>query len=216
MGIKTWNEWNEGDLVSFAQDLEAFYRQRRSIRRFSNAPVPPEVIDHCIGIAASAPSGANCQPWRFVRVSDAKLKQEIKQEAEKVEKQFYQKKVTTKWKEDLAKLDVNWEKPFLEEAPYLICIFLLRYHIDDEGNLLRHYYPRDSVAIATGFLLSALHHCGLASLVYTPVPMDFLRLILERPENEVPFLIVATGYPAKDYHPPRLDKKTSEDYLVKR
>ena len=191
-------------------------KQRRSIRAFSNKPIPESVIENCIKIAASAPSGANLQPWSFVLVKDKKLKRKIREEAEKVEKIFYNKITTNKWRNELKPLKTDFRKPFLEQAPYLICIFAQRYGIDKKrGKKIRHYYVNESVGIAVGLLISALHQLGIGTLTYTPAPMTFLCKILKRPINERPFMILVVGYPKKSYKPPRLKKKRIDKLLTK-
>lgn len=187
---------------------------RRSIRSFSQKPVPREVVEHCIHIAASAPSGANCQPWTFVLVSNPGMKKAIRSEAEKIEKTFYEQKITGEWKKKLEPLHVNFEKPFLEEAPYLICIFMQRYGLSEEGRKIKYYYPNESVGIATGFLLSALHQLGLGTLTYTPAPITFLNKILNRPPNEKGYMIIPVGYPDENYKHPELLKKDPGQYLI--
>ena len=189
-------------------------KQRRSVRSFSNKPIPQPVIENCIKIAASAPSGANMQPWSFVLVKNKNLKKKIREEAEKVEKIFYTKMVTKEWRNKLEPLSTNFRKPFLEEAPYLICVFAQRYGIDSKGNKVKHYYVNESVGIAVGFLISALHQLGIGTLTYTPAPMTFLSKILKRPVNERPYMILVVGYPKKNNKPPRLKKKKLDELLT--
>ncbi|MDH5185955.1 MAG: nitroreductase family protein [candidate division WOR-3 bacterium] len=189
-------------------------KQRRSVRSFSNKPIPQPVIENCIKIAASAPSGANMQPWSFVLVKNKNLKKKIREEAEKVEKIFYTKMVTKEWRNKLEPLSTNFRKPFLEEAPYLICVFAQRYGIDSKGNKVKHYYVNESVGIAVGFLISALHQLGIGTLTYTPAPMTFLSKILKRPVNERLYIILVVGYPKKNNKPPRLKKKKLDELLT--
>lgn len=198
-----------------SRELVKLMKKRRSIRSFSRRRIPIEVIEDCISIAASAPSGANMQPWSFVLVSNKEVKTEIRRQAERVEKEFYAKRISEEWKSRLKPLKTGYRKRFLVEAPYLICIFVQRYGLDNEGNRVRHYYPIESVGIATGFLISALHQLSISSLSYTPVPMAFLGRLLKRPPNEKPFMILAVGYPSKNYKPPKIKKKTVEEYLVR-
>ncbi len=190
-------------------------KQRRAIRAFCNRPIPESVIENCIKIAASAPSGANMQPWSFVLVKDKKLKRKIRQEAEKVEKLFYNKIATKEWRNKLKPLKTDFRKPFLEQAPYLIIVFAQRYGIDNKGKKIKHYYVNESVGIAVGLLISALHQLGIGTLTYTPAPMIFLSKILKRPVNERPYMIIVVGYPKKSQKPPRLIKKRVDELLTK-
>jgi iodotyrosine deiodinase len=189
--------------TSFAEEL----RRRRSVREYASEPVPPEVIERCIWAAGSAPSGANHQPWHFVAVSDAGLKRRIREAAEEEERAFYQGRAPDEWLEALAPLGTDENKPFLDSAPWLIAVFAQRYGVTDGGEHRKHYYVSESVGIATGMLITALHHAGLATLTHTPSPMEFLARILGRPENERPFLLLVTGYPAADARVPVITKK---------
>lgn len=171
-------------------------RRRRSIRDFSDRPVPHAVIESCLRTAGSAPSGANMQPWHFVAVSDPAVKRQIREAAEAEERAFYEKRAGEEWLDALDPLGTGWQKPFLENAPYLIAIFAQVYGLRPDGGRRKHYYVKESVGIAAGFLIAALHHAGLATLTHTPSPMDFLNAILDRPENERPFLLLVTGFPA--------------------
>ena len=186
-------------------------QRRRSVRQFSDRPVPRQIIEACLGTAGAAPSGANQQPWRFVVVSDARLKRRIRLAAEEVEAEFYRSSAPAEWLEALAPLGTGPQKPFLEEAPWLICIFVQTRRPAADGKPRRNYYPMESVGIATGLLLAALHHAGLATLTYTPRPMSFLREILGRPESERPFMILVTGYPAAGASVPALRRKGLDD-----
>jgi len=192
----------------------AFYEQmkrRRTVRDFSEREVPFEVIKQCIKTAGTAPNGANMQPWHFVVVRDPEIKREIRVAAEKEEKEFYKNRASEEWLEALAPLGTDPEKPFLETAPYLIVIFSQTYGFDEDGNKVRHYYVKESVGIATGMLITAVHNAGLASLTHTPSPMGFLNDILDRPDNERPFLLLVVGYPAEDAKIPDISKKSFED-----
>src|SRR5665648_509507 len=195
---------------------EEFYleiKKRLTVRQFSDQPVPRIIIENCIRAAGTAPSGANMQPWSFVVVSDSEVKRQIRKEAEKLEREFYNKKNNLKWVEDLKPLGTNENKPFLEIAPYLIVIFAQRYSLLPDGSKRSHYYVNESVGISTGILLSALHHAGLACLTYTPSKMGFLNHILSRPSNERPFLIMVVGYPDKEAVVPKIGKKLSEEIM---
>jgi iodotyrosine deiodinase len=183
-------------------------QRRRSVREFSDRPVPQSIIENCIRAGATAPSGANMQPWHFVAVSDATVKSRIREESEKVEQAFYTQNATKNWVKDLEPLGTHAKKPFLETAPYLIVIFSQRYGLLPDGSKQKHYYVTESVGIATGILITAIHHAGLVSLTYTPSRMAFLSRILTRPKNEKPFLILAVGYPADDAVVPDISRKT--------
>jgi iodotyrosine deiodinase len=198
----------------------AFYetmRTRRTVREFSSDPVPYELIENAIKVAASAPSGANQQPWRFVVVSNPEIKRQIREAAEIEEKEFYNGRAPDEWLEALAVLGTNWEKPFLETAPYLIVVFRVDYglSVDAEGREVKtkHYYVMESVGIACGMLLAALHTSGLVTLTHTPSPMGFLAKILNRPRNEKPFLLIPVGYPAESVTVPRIHKKPLSEVL---
>lgn len=188
----------------------AFFSQigkRRSVRQFSDEPVPREVIEHCIRAAGTAPSGANQQPWHFVVVSDAALKRRIRQAAEREERRLYGPRGPKAWREALAPLGTGPEKPFLETAPCLIVVFVETYGLEPDGSRSKRYYPVPSAGISTGILITALDHAGLVSLPYTPYRMGFLREILGRPENERPLVVLVTGYPAADAVVPDIPRK---------
>ena len=196
------------------QRTAAFYtkmQRRRTVRDFSDKPVPRQIIENCLRTAGTAPSGANQQPWHFVVVSDASLKRQIREAAEEEERAFYNGRASDEWLEALAPLGTDENKPFLEIAPYLIVIFAQSYGITEAGNKVKHYYVTESVGIATGMLITAVHHAGLASLTHTPSPMKFLNQILGRPVNERPFLILVVGYPAADAQVPHLKKKSLDE-----
>jgi nitroreductase len=180
-----------------------FIRQRHSVRHFSSAPVDRAVIETCVRAAGTAPSGANHQPWHFACVSDPAVKREIREAAEEEERQFYGGKAGDEWLKDLSNLGTDAQKPFLETAPWLIAIFAERYGFDEEGERRKNYYISESVGIATGFLLNALHQAGLATLTHTPNPMRFLNRILDRPKNERPYILLVVGHPADDAMIPR-------------
>jgi iodotyrosine deiodinase len=201
-------------LVNRSQRLLTVMKNRRSVRSFSERPIPEEVIECCVSIAASAPSGANQQPWSFVVVRDPDMKKQIREKAEAVEKAFYTKKATQKWRSTLQSLKTGHTKPFIEQAPYLICIFVQGYSIGKKGERSPHYYASRSVGIATGFLISSLHQLGISTLPYTPAPMTFIRDLLHRPKNERPYMMLAVGYQDDEYVPPPLEKKKREEYLT--
>jgi len=186
-------------------------QKRRSVRQFSNKPVSINIIKNCINAAASAPSGANMQPWHFAVISDPKIKKIIRLEAEKIEREFYQKTAPEEWLQALKPLGTNENKGFLEIAPYLIVVFMQRYGLRPDGSRVRYYYPLESVGLATGFLLTALHHAGLATLTYTPSKMKFLNTLLNRPGNERPYVILVVGHPAENVSFPEITKKSLDE-----
>ena len=183
---------------------------RRTVRDFSNKPVPLKIIMNAVKTAASAPSGANKQPWHFVIVKDSAVKKEIRFAAEKEEKEFYEHRAPDTWLEDLNQFETDWHKPFLEIAPYLIVVLKKNYDLDEQVKR-KNYYVNESVGIASGFLLVALHNAGLATLTHTPSPMGFLEKILDRPKNEKAVLLIPVGYPAEDATVPDLKKKSFEE-----
>jgi nitroreductase len=187
---------------AFAEELQ----RRRTTRHFSDRPVPRAVIEACLEAAGTAPSGAHLQPWHFVVVADPDLKRRIRVAAERAEAEFYAS-APAGWLAALAPLGTDAHKPYLETAPYLIVVFAERYGVTAEGERRAHYYVSESVGIATGFLLAALHHAGLVALTHTPSPMGFLCGVLERPANERPVMLVVTGYPAPDARVPKLRRK---------
>ena len=187
---------------------------RRTIRNFSDKPVDREVIENCIKTAGTAPSGANMQPWHFVLISDADIKRQIRVAAEKEEKEFYETRAPKEWLEALAPLGTDNNKPYLETAPYLIAIFMQRYGKLPDGREVKHYYGIESVGIATGMLITAIHDVGLASLTHTPSPMGFLNEILERPKNERPFLLLVVGHPARDARVPDIKRKNINEIMT--
>ena len=196
-----------------AADFHAEIARRRTVREFSDRPIPPAVLDHCLRAAGSAPSGANLQPWHFVVVTDAATKRRIREAAEAEEREFYRHRATPEWLEALAALGTDEHKPFLETAPVLIAIFGEAYGVRPDGSRRKHYYVAESVGIATGFLIAALHHAGLATLTHTPSPMGFLNAILHRPANERPFLLLVVGHPAEHARVPVIDKKPLEAFV---
>jgi nitroreductase len=213
MGFKQldFQEFTGEDMQSRSETFLNEMSKRRSIRTFSDRSVPIKIIYNCIQTAASAPSGANKQPWQFVVVKDPAVKEKIRQAAELEEKEFYRHRATKEWLEDLNQFGTDWHKPFLDIAPYLIVVFKQAYDIKDDGSQRKNYYVNESVGIASGFLLAALHHAGLATLTHTPSPMNFLGEILNRAPNEKAFLLIPVGYPAADTTVPELIKKPLEE-----
>ena len=197
-----------GELLERSTALLQQSKRRRSIRKFSEKPVPREVIENCLKTAGTAPSGANQQPWHFAAVQDFNTKSAIRTAAESEEETFYESRAPQDWLEALAPLGTNAEKPFLEMAPWLIVIFSQPWSHVDGQEQQKHYYARESVGIATGFLIQAIHHAGLASLTHTPSPMGFLNTLLGRPSHEKAFLILVVGYPADDVTVPCITKKS--------
>ena len=206
---------DEGEmLVKSSLYLEQM-KTRRSVREFSDRPVPFEVIKNVVMTAASAPSGANKQPWTFVIVKDPDIKRQIRLAAEKEEKEFYDHRAPEEWLEDLDSLGTDWHKPYLESAPYLIVVFKKLYDVEKTEETSpehsKNYYVNESVGIASGFLLTAIHNAGLVALTHTPSPMGFLSEILSRPVNEKPFLLIPVGYPEDNTQVPVLKKKSFEE-----
>lgn len=193
--------------VAFYQDI----KRRRSVRHFSDRPVPEDVIADSLKAAGTAPSGANQQPWHFVAVSDPIVKHRIREAAEKEERAFYEHRAPDAWLNALSDLETHAQKPFLDQAPCLIAIFAQKYGLGTGGNKIKHYYVKESVGIATGLLIAALHHAGLVALTYTPSPMDFLNKILNRPVNEKAFMILVAGYPEAGVMVPNISKKTLKE-----
>lgn len=186
-------------------------QRRRTVRDFSDRPVPRDIIEMCVLAAGTAPNGAHRQPWRFVVVSAPEIKRAIRVAAEEEEKAFYGGRAPGDWLEALAPLQTDDRKPFLERAPYLIVVFGESYAVEESGDRSKNYYVTESVGIATGMLITAIHQAGLVSLTHTPSPMGFLNEILGRPENERPFLILVVGYPAPDATVPELRRKSLEE-----
>lgn len=207
----TYRKYPVDEMLERARTFREDLQRRRTIRTFSTRPVPREIIAECIRAARTAPSGANMQPWHFVVVSDPDVKKQIREAAEVEERKFYSSRASKEWLEALAPLGTNWHKPFLEDAPYLIVIFGLSNTILSNGKKRKNYYVTESVGIATGMLITALHHAGLASLTHTPSPMAFLNKILKRPANERPFLVLVVGYPAEGTTVPDIKKKSLEE-----
>ncbi len=209
--LASYREYPLDEMKRRASTFHDQMQRRRTVRHFSDRPVPREIIEHCVRAAATAPSGANLQPWHFVIVSEPSLKHQIRVGAEHEEKDFYQRRAPKEWLEALAPLGTDEYKPFLETAPFLIAIFVERYGQLPDGRRVKHYYPMESVGIATGILIAAIQHAGLASLTHTPSPMKFLNEILGRPSNESCFLLLVVGYPAEDAVVPNIERKPFEE-----
>jgi iodotyrosine deiodinase len=187
---------------------------RRSVRFFSDAPVPRAAIELAIGAASTAPSGAHMQPWTFVAVSDPSLKARIREAAEAEEKLSYEGRMSDEWREALAPLGTDWRKPYLETAPWIVVLFAQRWGVGPDGERIKHYYVSESCGIAAGLFIAALHHMGLSTLTHTPSPMGFLSELLERPANEKPMILFPIGHAASDATVPDLARKPLEDVSV--
>lgn len=197
------------DTETLKKNSEDFYLsmdKRRSVREFSSKSISKEVIENIIKTAATAPSGAHKQPWTFCIISKPELKKKIREAAEKEEYESYQNRMSDQWLKDLEPIGTDWEKPFLETVPYIIVVFKKIYD-EEEGQKKTNYYVNESVGIACGFLIAAIHQAGLATLTHTPSPMNFLSEILERPKNERPYLLLPVGYPAEETYVPKLERK---------
>lgn len=205
-----FDEMPRDEMVATSRWFYEVMKRRRTVRDFSDRPIPIEVIANAILAAGTAPSGANMQPWHFVVVTDPARKQAIRTAAEAEERAFYAGRASEEWLNALEPLATNADKPFLEVAPCLIVVFLKRLDVDEQGVERKTYYPMESVGIATGMLITALHLSGLATLTYTPSPMSFLNQLLDRPDSERPFLILVTGYPAAGARVPALEKHPLE------
>jgi iodotyrosine deiodinase len=206
-----YREYEAAEMIRRAAEFYADIRRRRTVRDFSSRPVPRAVIEDCVRAAGTAPNGANMQPWHFVVVSDPAIKARIRVEAEREEREFYEHKAPQEWLDALAPLGTDANKSFLETAPYLIVVFAQSFGVLPDGRRVKHYYAQESVGIATGFLINAVHHAGLVSLTHTPSPMGFLNEILARPSNERSVLILVVGYPAEDARVPDIDKKPLQE-----
>ena len=206
--LSSYTEYPVEEMKQRAVEFRQQLQRRRTVRQFSERPVPREVIEECLLAAGLAPSGANLQPWHFVVVSDPNVKHEIRIAAEQEEREFYHRRAPQEWLDALSLIGTDENKPFLETAPYLIVVFGLNYTFLPDGRRVKSYYVNESVGIATGFLIAALHDAGLVSLTHTPSPMGFLNNILQVPPSEKPFLILVVGYPAEDAQVPIIEKKS--------
>lgn len=203
---------DKDEMIKRSQDFYQFMNMRRTVRAFSNRPVPREVMENIIKTASTAPSGAHKQPWRFCLIGNPSIKREIRMAAEKEEKENYSGRMSNQWIKDLNPFGTNWEKEFLEIAPWHIVVFKRIYDIV-EGKKRNNYYVSESVGIATGMLLTAIHNAGLVGLTHTPSPMNFLAKVLERPENERAFLLIPVGYPAEDTTVPNIKRKELDEII---
>jgi len=210
--LSTYREYSVEEMRERVEDFYAQVDRRRTVREFSDRPVPRDIIETALRAAGTAPSGANLQPWHFVVVSAADTKKKIRVAAEIEEREFYEHRASAEWLEALASLGTDSNKPFLETAPYLIAVFLQKFGELPDGRKVKHYYPVESTGIATGILITALHAAGLATLTHTPSPMKFLNEILGRPKSERPFLLLVAGYPADDAEVPDISRKPLEEF----
>jgi iodotyrosine deiodinase len=213
--IRYQREANSSEkMIALSNEFYNWMDERRSVRDFSNRSVPKEVIEKIILAASTAPSGAHKQPWTFCVVANHEIKSKIRAEAEKEEKESYNGRMSEEWLADLRPLQTDWQKSFLEIAPYLIIVFKKAFDVLPDGTKRTNYYVNESVGIACGFLLAAIHHAGLVALTHTPSPMNFLTKILNRPENERPFLLIPVGYPADETYVPKLRRKGVDEVVV--
>ena len=213
--LPDYREYPEAEMMQRARQFHLDLKRRRTVRQFSSRPVPRAVIESCLRAATTAPSGANLQPWHFVVVSDPETKRRIRLAAEEEERHFYQHRAPQEWLDAVAPLGTDEHKPFLERAPYLIAIFAQKYGRLADGRRVKHYYPLESVGLATGMLIAALHVAGLATLTHTPSPMKFLNEILDRPKSsERPFLLLVAGYPDRNATVPAIGRKPLDDVVT--
>jgi nitroreductase len=204
----------DAQMEELAKQFLLTMQTRRSVREFSSEPVPRGLIEAAIATASTAPSGANRQPWKFVVVRNSEIRRRIRVAAEAEEKVSYEQRMPEEWLEALAPLGTDWQKPFLETAPWLVVVFAETYGVLGDGSKQKHYYVQESVGIACGLFIAALHQMGLATLTHTPSPMGFLSEILNRPKNERPYILFPVGYPATDAKVPVLEKKSLEQVSV--
>lgn len=209
-----FREYPLEEMLQRAADFRAEMQRRRTVRHFSPRPVPREIIEECLRTAGTAPNGANLQPWHFVVVSELEHKRAIRLAAEKEEREFYGGRAPQEWLDALAPLGTDEHKPFLEIAPYLIVCFAQSYGVLPDGRKVKNYYATESVGIAIGMLITAVHHAGLAALTHTPSPLGFLNAICGRPNNERPILLLVVGYPAEDAQVPTITKKPLEGIVT--
>ncbi|MBL8815476.1 MAG: nitroreductase family protein [Planctomyces sp.] len=207
--------WSRAEEHFRAAGFAAHMLTRRTVRDFSSEPVDSETVDECLRVALSAPSGANQQPWKYVVVSNPGTRKELREAAEAEEREFYQNRAPDEWLKALSPFGTNSEKPFLETAPIVICVFAETWGQMPDGRRRKHYYVSESVGISVGFLLASLHYAGLATLTHTPSPMQFLNRLLKRPENERPFLIVVAGYPAEGCLVPDISKRRMDESVIR-
>ena len=210
--LKDYREYPVEEMRERLNEFYATVNRRRTVREFSDRPVPRDIIETALKAAGTAPSGANLQPWHFVVVSGAETKSRIREAAEVEEREFYEHRASPEWLAALKPIGTDSNKPFLETAPYLIAVFLQKFGELPDGRKVKHYYPVESTGLATGILITALHHAGLSCLTHTPSPMKFLNEILGRPKSERPFLLLVVGYPAENAEVPDISRKPLEEF----
>ncbi|WP_286748241.1 MULTISPECIES: nitroreductase family protein [Roseivirga] len=202
------------EMIQRSRNFFEWMDTRRSVREFSDRPVPKEVIENIIRSASTAPSGAHKQPWTFCVVSNPELKKQIREAAEKEEYESYTNRMSDEWLQDLKPMGTDWRKPFLEIAPYLIIVFKRPFEYNDDGSKHQNYYVNESVGLAAGMLITAIHDAGLVTLTHTPSPMNFLQKILNRPDNERPYLLLPVGYEANEVYVPNIKRKSLDEMAV--
>ncbi len=208
-----WDRLDPQEALARSREFTETMGARRSVRLFSPEPVPRELIDNALTVAGTAPSGAHQQPWTFALVSEPELKAKLREAAEKEERDFYERRATDEWKDAIEPIGTDWVKTHITDAPYVIVVFEQPWRPGPDGTKIKHYYVRESVGIAVGFLLAALQVSGLCALTHTPSPMGFLRELLDRPENERPFILIPVGYPADDAVVPDLSRKPLDEIV---
>ena len=207
-------EFPVDDMIDRSNSFYEFMNNRRSVRHFSNRKVPKSVVENIIRAASTAPSGANKQPWTFCVISNEELKNKVRKLAEAEEKESYARRMSDEWLEDLVPIGTNWEKEFIDTAPYIIVVMKKVYDMDEDGTKHSNYYVNESVGLACGLLIAAIHNAGLCTVTHTPSPMNFLTKALSRPENERAFLLMPIGYPAEDAQVPNIKRKTLSEVVV--
>ena len=212
--LETYREYPVEEMRERVERFYADMARRRTVRHFSDRPVPRDIIETALKAAGTAPSGANLQPWHFVVVSRADTKKRVREAAEAEEREFYEHRASPEWLAALEPLGTDASKPFLETAPYLIAVFLQKYGSLEDGRKVKHYYPTESTGLAAGLLIAALHQAGLATLTHTPSPMKFLNGILGRPASERPFLLLVVGYPAENARVPDISRKVLAEFTT--
>jgi nitroreductase len=208
-----FHELPEDEMIRRAREFAAEASRRRTVREFADRPIPRAVVEEALRAAGTAPSGANMQPWHFVVVRDPAIKAAIRRAAEEEERDFYDRRAPAEWLEALAPFGTDADKPFLETAPALIAVFVQPYRVEPDGSRVKHYYAVESVGLASGILITALHRAGLATLTHTPSPMGFLNRILDRPKHERAFVLLVVGYPAEGARVPDIRRKDPSDYV---
>ncbi|WP_196890326.1 nitroreductase family protein [Aureivirga marina] len=207
-------QYDEEEMKERSKSFFEWMDERRSVRHFSDKPIPIEVINNILKTASTAPSGAHKQPWTFCVVSNPEIKKQIREAAEEEERKTYSSRMSDQWRKDLAPLGTDPNKPFLETAPYLIIVCKRTFEFGENNEKLQNYYVNESVGLACGFLISAIHNAGLVTLTHTPSPMNFLTKILDRPSNEKPFLLLPIGYEAEEVYVPNIERKPLEEIAV--